>query len=150
MVKHRLNRTIASTATAVGAAATVAAATDAIQAVRAADRRPSTLVFGKRTGRIRRLEMGAVDTLSTLVGGTLYSDASYTNVPMVLVTGNSTFAGGGLACDITVASGIVTACTITSGRTGRGYTAGMVVTAIPGSIGVGTLFSITIATVVQG
>jgi hypothetical protein len=149
--KHRLNRTIQTTATVAVVNATVAVATDAINTVRQGDRVPATLVNGKRTGRVRRLAQGAIATLGTLVGGTGYTSASYTNVPLVpnsLTASNS--ALGGAAADITVAGGIVTVCTLVAARNGEDYEANQVLTAAPGYIGAGTGFTITVATVAAG
>jgi hypothetical protein len=131
--------------------ATVAVATDAINTVRQADRVPATLVNGKRTGRIRRVSATSVGTLGTLVGGTGYTDGVYTNVPLVRTTGSgSQLRASGAAADITVASGIVTACTLVAARTGEGYTVGDVLTAAGGYIGAGTGFTINVATVIVG
>ena len=98
--RHRLNRTIQTTATVAVVNASVAVATDAINTVRFADRVPATLVNGKRTGRIRRLAKGAIATLNTLVGGASYTNGSYTNVPLVRV--GSFGPQGGAAANITV------------------------------------------------
>lgn len=152
LAQHRLNRGLTLSPTVAVVNASVTVATDAINAVRIADRRPATLINGKRTGRIRRLEQGAVATLSTLVGGTLYTAGTYTNVPMVRVgaAGDLLAYGGGLACDITVSGGgIVTACTLVAARNGRGYAPDTIVTAAPGTIGPGSAFSITVDTVEQ-
>jgi hypothetical protein len=150
-VKHRLNRTIQATATVAVVNATVAVATDAINTVRQKDRVPATLVNGKRTGRVRRLAQGAIATLSTLVGGTGYTSASYTNVPLVPNTPTaSNTALGGAAADITVAGGIVTVCTLVAARNGEDYEVNQVLTAAPGYIGAGTGFTITVATVTTG
>jgi hypothetical protein len=148
--KHRLNRTIQATATTQGANATVAVSTDAINTDRAADRVPATLVNGKRTGRVRRIETGAIATLGSLVGGTGYTNGSYTNIPLVRVTGPVSPAFGGAAADITVSGGIVTVCTLVAARNGQGYAVGEVLTAQTGAIGAGTGFTITVATVGVG
>jgi hypothetical protein len=149
--KHRLNRTIQTTATVAVVNATVAVATDAINTVRTNDRRPATLVNGKRTGRVRRLALGAVATFGTITGGTGYTDGSYTNVRLVYVTPsavNSTF--GGAEANITVAGGIVTVCTLVAVRNGEDYEVGDILTAQAGSIGAGTGFSIPVATLAVG
>ncbi len=52
--KHRLNKTIQTTATTVALNATVTAATTAIRNVRKADRVPSSNTANK-TGRVRRV-----------------------------------------------------------------------------------------------
>ena len=149
--KHRVNRTIQTVATVAVVNATVAVATDAINTVRQADRVPATLVNGKRTGRVRRLAQGAVATFNTLVGGTGYTNGSYTNVLLVPVTPTpANTAVGGVAADITVAGGIVTVCTLVAARTGEDYEVGNVLTAQPGILGAGTGFSITVATITTG
>lgn len=149
--KHRLNRTIQATATVQGANASVAVATDAINTVRFNDRTPATLVNGKRHGRVRRLAQGAIATFGTLVGGTGYTNGSYTNVPLAYVTPTPTRAYvTGAAADITVAGGIVTVCTLTANRGGEGYEVGQLLTAAPGYIGAGTGFTIAVATVAAG
>ena len=147
--KHRLNRTIQTTATTQGANATVAVSTDAINTVRFADRVPATLVNGKRTGRIRRLEKGAVATFVTRFDGSGYTNGSYTNVPLRLVSGERGRTGG-VAADITVAGGAVTACTLVAARNGQGYVVGDVLTALDGVLGAGTGFTIEVATIAEG
>ena len=108
-------------------------------------------INGKRSGRIRRVAPDSVATLGSLVGGSGYTDGSYTNVPLVRATGSGTqLLASGAAANITVASGIVTACTLVATRTGEGYTAGTVLTAAPGFIGAGTGFTINAATVGVG
>lgn len=147
--KHRLNRTIQTTATVQGANATVAVATDAINTVRVGDRVPATLVNGKRTGRIRRLEKGAVATFGTRVDGSGYTNGSYTNVPLRLVNGERGRTGG-VAANITVSGGAVTACTLVAVRNGQGYVVGDVLTALDGILGAGTGFTIEVATIAEG
>jgi hypothetical protein len=149
--KHRLNRTIQTVATVAVVNASVAVATDAINTVRQADRVPATLVNGKRTGRVRRVAQGSVATLGSITGGTGYTSASYTNVPLVRTTGTgSQLLASGAAADITVASGIVTVCTLVAARTGEGYAVGDVLTAASGYLGSGTGFSIPVATIAVG
>jgi hypothetical protein len=93
----------------------------------------------------------AILTLGSLVGGTGYTNGSYTNVPLVRTTGSgSQQLAAGAAADITVAGGIVTVCTLVAARAGEGYTAGTILTAAPGFIGAGTGFTITAATVGVG
>jgi hypothetical protein len=143
MEKHRLNRTIQTQITTAVVNPSVAVATDAIQTVRFNDRVPATLVNGKRTGRIRRVAVDAILTLGSLVGGTGYTNGSYTNVPLVRTTGSGTqLLASGAAADITVAGGIVTVCTLVAARAGEGYTAGTILA--------GTGFTITAATVGVG
>lgn len=149
--KHRLNRTIQTVATVAVVNASVAVATDAINTVRQADRAPATLVNGKRTGRIRRVSQTAVGTIGTLVGGTGYTNGTYTNIPLVRTTGSgSQLLASGAAANITVAGGIVTVCTLVATRTGEGYSVGDILTAAAVTIGAGTGFTITVATVVEG
>jgi hypothetical protein len=149
--KHRLNRTIQTTATVAVVNASVAVATDAINTVRQADRVPATLVNGKRSGRVRRVAQNSIATLGSITGGTGYTSGSYTNVPLVRTTGTgSELLASGAAANITVASGVVTACTLVAARTGEGYSVGDVLTAAPGYIGSGTGFSIPVATVTAG
>jgi hypothetical protein len=149
--KHRLNRTIQTTATVAVVNASVAVATDAINTVRLADRVPATLVNGKRTGRIRRVVQGSIATLGSITGGTGYTSASYTNVPLVLTTGSgSQLLASGAAANITVAAGIVTVCTLVAARNGEGYAVGDVLTAAGGYLGAGTGFSIPVASIAVG
>lgn len=146
--RHRLNRTIQATATVQGANATVAVATDAINTVRQADRVPALISQGKRTGRVRRLEQGAVASFSGLVGGTGYTNGSYTNVPLRLspAAANNTRASAGASADITVAGGIVTVCTLNRG--GAFYSVGQVLSS--DFIGPGASFAVTVATITNG
>jgi hypothetical protein len=149
--KHRLNRTIQTTATVAVVNASVAVATDAINTVRQADRVPATLVNGKRTGRIRRVAQGAIATLGSITGGTGYTNGSYTNVPLVRTTGSgSQLLASGAAANITVAGGIVTVCTLVAARNGEGYAVGDILTAAGGYLGAGTGFSIPVATTAVG
>jgi hypothetical protein len=74
------------------------------------------------------------------VDGTLYTNGTYTNVPL---TGG---AGTGATANITVSGGGVTACTIVD--TGSGYAVSNVLSATAASIGgTGSGFSITVLTV---
>lgn len=149
--KHRLNRTIRTVATVAVVNASVAVATDAINTVRQGDRVPATLVNGKRTGRVRRVAQGAIATLGAIVGGTGYTNGSYTNVRLVFNTPASTTAAfGGAEANITVAGGIVTVCTLVAARNGEDYTVGDVLTAQPGALGAGTGFTIPVATITVG
>ena len=87
-------------------------------------------------------DLGAVLTLTGLVGGGGYADGSY---PGVLLTSGT---GSGAAADITVTGGVVTAVTLTAG--GTGYTAGDVLSAPDsslGNLGTGAGFTITADTV---
>jgi len=79
-------------------------------------------------------------TLNTLVGGSLYTDGIYNNVPL---TGG---AGTGATANITVSGGAVTAVTLV--QSGNGYAATNVLSALAANIGgTGSGFSITVATV---
>lgn len=147
--RHRLNRTIQTTATVAVVNASVAVATDAINTVRFADRVPATLVNGKCTGRIRSLAKGAIATLGSRVNGSGYTNGSYTNVPLRLVAGERGRTGGA-AANITVAGGAVTACTLVAARNGQNYVVGDVLTSLAGALGAGTGFTITVATITEG
>jgi hypothetical protein len=127
-------------ATTVALNATVAAAETAIRAVRKARTYPSTMPTAKVTGTATRAETGCVATIGTLVGGTGYTDNTYTNVAL---SGGS---GYGATANITVASGIVTACTLVRG--GQWYKVGDVLSCQ--LIGAGSNFSVTVATLTQG
>lgn len=140
--KHRLNRTIQATATVQAANATVAVATDAINTVRQNDRVPSTLPEGKRTGRVRRLEQGAIATFGTIVPGSGYTNGSYTGVALRPV---GVEVGFGATANITVAGGVVTVCTLV--RPGQFYSVGTVLTAI---LPAGSGFQIPVATITLG
>lgn len=86
--------------------------------------------------------LGAVLTLTGLVGGSGYADGSYPGVQLTSGTGS------GAAADITVTGGVVTAVTLTAG--GTGYTAGDVLSAADsslGNLGTGAGFTITADTV---
>lgn len=83
---------------------------------------------------------GAILTISTLVGGSAYTNGTYSGVSL---TGGS---GSGAIANITVAGAIVTVVTLVSG--GIGYLSGDVLSAPAASIGgTGTGFSVTVATV---
>ena len=72
-----------------------------------------------------------IDT-SIKTAGSNYTDGSYTNVPL---TGGTT--GSGLLANITVASGAVTVCTVTSSATLEEYQIGDVLSAADGDLGGG-------------
>ena len=72
-----------------------------------------------------------IDT-SIKTAGSGYADGSYTNVPL---TGGTT--GSGLLANITVASGAVTVCTVTSSATLEEYQIGDVLSAADGNLGGG-------------
>jgi hypothetical protein len=129
-----------SAATTVALNATVDAAEAAIRTVRRARTNPSTLPTAKVTGLSTRKETGCVATIGTLVGGTGYTSATYTNVAL------SGGTGYGATANITVAGGIVTAATLVRG--GQWYQVGDVLSCQ--LIGAGTNFSVTVATITQG
>jgi hypothetical protein len=84
---------------------------------------------------------GIITTLSTITGGTLYTNGTYTNIPL---TGGS---GAGAVATITIAGGIVTGVTLTNG--GNFYIVGDVLSFSAANIGVGSGsgFSIPVLTV---
>lgn len=127
-------------ATTVALNATVDAAETAIRTVRRSRTNPSTLATAKVTGLATRRETGCVATINTLVGGTGYTNGTYTNVAL------SGGTGYGATANITVAGGIVTVCTLVRG--GQWYVVGDVLSS--GLIGGGTNFSVTVATITQG
>ena len=89
---------------------------------------------------ITRTGLAAAATLNTLVGGTGYTDGTYTSVP---VSGGT---GSGLTLDLTVSGGIVQA-TPTIACPGQGYTAADTVTIlVPGGTS-GTPSTINVATI---
>jgi hypothetical protein len=86
---------------------------------------------------------GLVLTLNTLVGGTLYTNGTYTNVTL---TGGS---GSGAKATIVVAGNTVTTVTLTTA--GNGYVVGNTLSATAASIGgTGSGFSIKVATINDG
>ena len=86
---------------------------------------------------------GLILTLNTLVGGTLYTNGTYTNVTL---TGGS---GSGAKATIVVAGATVTTVTITT--PGNGYVIGNTLSATAATIGgTGSGFSITVATINDG
>jgi hypothetical protein len=127
-------------ATTVALNATVDAAETAIRTVRRARTYPSTMPTAKVTGTATRLETGCVATINTLVGGTGYTNGTYTNVAL------SGGTGYGATANITVSGGIVTAATLVRG--GQWYLVGDVLSCQ--LIGAGSNFSVTVATITQG
>ena len=127
-------------ATTVTANPTVDAAEAAIFTVRRTRTTPSTLPTAKVTGTATRKETGAIQTLGTLVGGTGYTNNTYTNIAL---SGGS---GRGATANITVAGGIVTACTLVRG--GQWYTANDSLSCQ--LIGAGSNFAIPVSAVTQG
>jgi hypothetical protein len=86
---------------------------------------------------------GLVLTLNTLVGGTLYTNGTYTNVTL---TGGS---GSGAKATVVVSGGSVTTVTVTT--PGNGYVVGNTLSATAASIGgTGSGFSINVATIDDG
>jgi hypothetical protein len=86
---------------------------------------------------------GLATTLNTLVGGTLYTNGTYTNVTL---TGGS---GSGAKATIVVSGGSVTSVTLT--KAGNGYVVGNTLSATAASIGgTGSGFSIKVATINDG
>ena len=86
---------------------------------------------------------GLVLTLNTLVGGTLYTNGTYTNVTL---TGGS---GSGAKATIVVSGGSVTTVTLTAA--GNGYVVGNTLSATAATIGgTGSGFSINVATIDDG
>ena len=86
---------------------------------------------------------GLVLTLNTLVGGTTYTNGTYTNVTL---TGGS---GSGAKATIVVAGNTVTTVTLTT--PGNGYAVGNTLSATAASIGgTGSGFSIKVATINDG
>jgi hypothetical protein len=86
---------------------------------------------------------GLVLTLNTLVGGTLYTNGTYTNVAL---TGGS---GSGAKATIVVAGATVTTVTLTT--PGNGYVVGNTLSATAATIGgTGSGFSIKVATINDG
>jgi hypothetical protein len=86
---------------------------------------------------------GLVLTLNTLVGGTLYTNGTYTNVTL---TGGS---GSGAKATVVVSGGSVTTVTLT--KAGNGYVVGNTLSATAATIGgTGSGFSIKVATINDG
>jgi hypothetical protein len=129
-----------TTATAVGASATVDAAEAAIFTVRRTRTTPTTLPTAKVTGTATRRETGAIATFGTRVNGSGYTNNTYTNVAL---SGGS---GYGATANITVSGGAVTAATLN--RAGQWYTTSDTLSCL--LIGPGTLFALPVATITQG
>jgi flavin-binding protein dodecin len=129
-----------STATAVGASATVDAAEAAIRTVRRARTNPTALRTAKVTGTATRFETGHVSTVGTRVNGSGYTNGTYSNIALV---GGS---GTGATANITVSGGAVTAASIVRG--GNWYTVGDVLTC--NLIGSGTLFALPVTAITMG
>lgn len=88
---------------------------------------------------------GNILTFNTLVGGTLYTTGTYTNVPL---TGGS---GTGALATITVAGGAVTSVVITVNAWGQNYVVGNTLSAAAANIGgTGSGFSVNVATLSSG
>ena len=85
-------------------------------------------------------QVDIISTLNTLVGGSLYVNGTYTNVPL---TGGS---GTGATANITVSGGAVTAVTIVN--RGTGYTVGNTLSASNTNLGgAGSGFTINVASI---
>jgi hypothetical protein len=94
---------------------------------------------GIGSGTNEMLFGGAVLTLGTVTGGTLYTNGTYTNVSL---TGGT---GTGAKATVVVSGGSVTTVTITTG--GNYYLVGDVLSALAASIGgTGSGFSVPVAT----
>lgn len=94
---------------------------------------------GIGSGTNEMLFGGAVLTLGTVTGGTLYTNGTYTNVSL---TGGT---GVGAKATVVVSGGSVTTVTITTG--GNYYVVGDVLSALAASIGgTGSGFSVPVAT----
>lgn len=125
------------TSSGITAATTVKEAEDAIFAIALADKAVTTTSVGRAT-RVEVVQ-GKILTLNTLVGGTLYTNGSYSAVAL---TGGT---GTGATANITVSGGAVTAVTIVNG--GSGYDVGETLSAAAANIGgTGSGFSIKVAT----
>jgi hypothetical protein len=85
---------------------------------------------------------GAIATLGAITAGSLYTNGTYTNVPL---TGGT---GSGARATIVVSGGAVTAVTLT--QQGTGYTVNDALSASAANIGgTGSGFSIPVATITQ-
>ncbi len=88
---------------------------------------------------VAALGANRIATLGSLVGGTGYTNGTYTGVPL---TGG---AGSGATANITVAGGIVTAATLVNG--GSGYAVSNTLSASTSVIGAGSGFTISVASI---
>jgi hypothetical protein len=85
---------------------------------------------------------GQIGVLGAITGGSLYTNGSYTNVPL---TGGT---GSGATANITVSGGAVTAVTLVS--RGTGYTAADSLSAAAANIGgTGSGFTIPVSSITQ-
>jgi len=100
------------------------------------------VIFGGSYNPTGTSTTGPVATLGVVVGGSGYTNGTYTSVPL---TGGT---GSGATADITVAGGIVTIVTLKS--TGFGYTAGDSLSASTYYLGAGALFAVPAQTVTVG
>lgn len=88
---------------------------------------------------------GYIGTLTGLVGGSLYTNGTYTNVPL---TGGS---GTGALATIVVSGGAVTTVTLNPTALGRLYQVNDVLSALAANIGgTGSGFTITVSSLVSG
>ena len=91
---------------------------------------------------IGTISINSIQTLDTLVGGSLYTNGTYYNVNII---NTSNIAGINATANITVSGGAVTAVTIVNG--GEGYNIGDVLTVKAANIGgTGSGFTIKVAT----
>lgn len=89
--------------------------------------------------------VGNIVTFNTLVGGSLYTNGTYNNVPL---TGGS---GTGALATIVVSGAAVTAVTIVTNAWGQNYAVGDTLSAATANIGgTGSGFSIKVATLTAG
>lgn len=104
----------------------------------------NNITLPTKTGIAQRVENGydnALLTVDTLVGGSGYTNGTYTNVALFSNEG----VGYGALATITVAGGAVTVVTVTYG--GTGYVVNDELTAIDSRLGAGTGFAVDVATV---
>jgi hypothetical protein len=132
---------------AVGAAVVTALSSDKLQHAMFNAGGGNFLIWvdGVDTPQFYNGTTGNILTFNTLVGGTLYTAGTYTNVPL---TGGS---GSGALATIVVAGGSVTSVTIMVNGWGQNYLVGDTVSAAAANIGgTGSGFSINVATLSAG
>ena len=87
---------------------------------------------------------GTILALNTIVGGSLYVDGLYTDIPLTNVSGSN--AGADATADITVSGGAVTAVSVVN--PGVNYVVGDVLTASQANIGgAGSGFTVTVTVI---
>lgn len=104
----------------------------------------ANVTLATSTGGVTRVENGyaaALLTVDTLVGGSGYTNGTYTNVPLLSNEGT----GYGALATIVVAGGAVTTVTVTYG--GTGYAVDNELTATDSRLGAGTGFAVDVATI---